>query len=1135
MTKVCRYSFWLLPFLHLIFTGHLSAQNWEWQNPEPTGNFLWGIEESEPGVWWTGGEMGGLFTSGDDGISWQQVFFSSGNRNINDIEFISAGTGFIAAGFGGLGNSTSIIFRTTDGGITWTEIAELPYDLKRIKFLNPDRGFILGGGGLMMKTTDGGATWAEITPAGGIALDFHFTSEMKGVAVGDAGYIARTTDGGVNWITLTDVPYEAYLAVDFTTEQTGYISGWLGKVFRTTNGGSSWSTFETGQFYNLVAIDFANRDTGYAVGDYGVIFRTTNAGASWIQDNSADPTISEYHYKVKASSRGTVLAVGAFGLINRRSVSSWSFVNRYFRPNVTSIFFISETKGFAVDSEGGIYSTNNSGGFWERYQVPFAEQTFYEEIIFNTPQTGYIFGPADTMLVTTNGGDSWIKITTPEGTFGFRSAHFPSMNTGYAVGYSGSVIKTTNGGASWFKVPSGILNNIDDVHFLTDNLGFAGSYYDGLLKTTNGGVSWTPVPGISTTITAITFVSSLVGYASGGVSGTYKTTDGGVTWFATTSTPPLGADDIKFKDENTGYIGTSHIYITTNGGESWEPDATGFGTLDLGITGFAFTPSGDLYASGLRGSIIKLRSSPSLAAPLLISPSNNAINQSLSPLMRWGTVAGGSAYEIQIARTSDFRAPVFTATGITQDTTRPGAGTLQPGREYFWRVRVKSATQTGAWSSPFGFTTAFAVFSLRSVSDTTFAGDTLTISYISENPSEAPVTSLRIRFTGFGSFMQFYEYDTTGTLAGSAGWNFSALIYPDSMVIYGSGAPIVSGGELFRVRYIISNVLQGNYPYNVGEFLIYEGGFLPSADIAPVVIFPVRLGDVDLNGLVQAYDAGELLKFLAGMRTLNRVAKKNANVTTDNQITALDASVILRYVVGLITTLPHSETTIGSGHPGPSNPSSGNGEISVPFTINNGANILSLETSAYYDTSALRFRRIEWSTAAGGALKNYSAGAGVIKAAFAFTESKNFTRSQELFKFIFEPVEGYTGRTELQYRDYRINENLFIENAGSVIINGTTSAGKHIEMIPGEYLLDQNYPNPFNPETIIRFGLPEAANVKLDLYDLSGALISTIYQGEKQAGYHTFRLSASGLSSGIYFYRLTANDKIFIKKMNIIK
>ncbi|NOS84088.1 MAG: T9SS type A sorting domain-containing protein [Ignavibacteria bacterium] len=95
--------------------------------------------------------------------------------------------------------------------------------------------------------------------------------------------------------------------------------------------------------------------------------------------------------------------------------------------------------------------------------------------------------------------------------------------------------------------------------------------------------------------------------------------------------------------------------------------------------------------------------------------------------------------------------------------------------------------------------------------------------------------------------------------------------------------------------------------------------------------------------------------------------------------------------------------------------------------------------------------------------------------------------------------------------------------------------GTHIGDIPKEYRLYENYPNPFNPETNIRFDIPNDANVKITVYDQLGKEVKVLADEFKQAGSYEVSFDASYLSSGTYFYKLTAGSFTDIKKMVLIK
>ena len=85
------------------------------------------------------------------------------------------------------------------------------------------------------------------------------------------------------------------------------------------------------------------------------------------------------------------------------------------------------------------------------------------------------------------------------------------------------------------------------------------------------------------------------------------------------------------------------------------------------------------------------------------------------------------------------------------------------------------------------------------------------------------------------------------------------------------------------------------------------------------------------------------------------------------------------------------------------------------------------------------------------------------------------------------------------------------------------------------YSLLQNYPNPFNPSTLISFTLPEQAKVKIIIYDALGNQLDVISDGVKSAGSHSVNWNATNYASGIYFYRLEANNFVQTRKMILMK
>jgi len=85
------------------------------------------------------------------------------------------------------------------------------------------------------------------------------------------------------------------------------------------------------------------------------------------------------------------------------------------------------------------------------------------------------------------------------------------------------------------------------------------------------------------------------------------------------------------------------------------------------------------------------------------------------------------------------------------------------------------------------------------------------------------------------------------------------------------------------------------------------------------------------------------------------------------------------------------------------------------------------------------------------------------------------------------------------------------------------------------YSLAQNYPNPFNPSTVIRYNIARQGFVKLSVYNLIGQKVASLVNEEHPAGIYEISFNASGLASGIYFYRIETGNYSEVKKMLLLK
>ena len=114
------------------------------------------------------------------------------------------------------------------------------------------------------------------------------------------------------------------------------------------------------------------------------------------------------------------------------------------------------------------------------------------------------------------------------------------------------------------------------------------------------------------------------------------------------------------------------------------------------------------------------------------------------------------------------------------------------------------------------------------------------------------------------------------------------------------------------------------------------------------------------------------------------------------------------------------------------------------------------------------------------------------------------------------------------------------KNLGIIIVRLESDVAQDEEIIPTEFNLLPNWPNPFNPRTQISYHLPKDSPVRLVVYNSLGQEIRILDEGRKKSGIHTVLWDARDqygrkVPTGVYFYRLTAGSKVFLRKMMLIQ
>lgn len=131
----------------------------------------------------------------------------------------------------------------------------------------------------------------------------------------------------------------------------------------------------------------------------------------------------------------------------------------------------------------------------------------------------------------------------------------------------------------------------------------------------------------------------------------------------------------------------------------------------------------------------------------------------------------------------------------------------------------------------------------------------------------------------------------------------------------------------------------------------------------------------------------------------------------------------------------------------------------------------------------------------------------------------------------------FTVKPLVKFKGYQKEPGDFVavENYLIDLISYYKASSYSISKSISEPLLEQNYPNPFNPVTLIKFVVPADGHVILRVYDILGREVATLVDEYKKSGSYQVLFDATGLSSGVYFYRLDASGKVVQRKMLLVK
>ncbi len=543
------------------------------------------------------------FRTVDGGLTWQQFQLPGGTWTT--VQFLDPNFGWAKS----LGGPPAL---STDGGLTWTfPIVVVDGNaslLATVRFANLQLGIAMSGSGIF-RTTDGGVSWTQV-----LSGDFYtpkFLSEIVLLVPVFPTGMLRSTDGGVSWNPVT-TPGSGYFSVEAFTADIAIAMKTNGEVIRTTDAGATWADVDFPlSFINVKGIDVINETTAVRVWDSsGDVVVTTDAGATWTTAFEG-PLIPTRAVAFGSATVGVVAGLEGVILGTNDGGATWDYRSNGAAEDLRSIGMFDAQRGLAIGNFGVVLRTLDGGEHWTPSRPVL---TPLNDIQVIGDQIAVAVGDAGMVAKTIDGGQTWTDIMIANGQFDLVDVEFVNENEGWALGApEANIFHTVDGGATWFSqffnggFPLRAISFVDREH------GWAAGPNDGILWTADGGSSWTVSsifnpPGGPDSKWDIRFVNHNVGWVVGNFGYIAKSTDGGLTWVNHDIAATEHIISIHVVNEQELWAATfnGRVHHSTDGGVTWTQVSTGFESdLSLGFDFVTATPSGDLWVVGAFGTILK--------------------------------------------------------------------------------------------------------------------------------------------------------------------------------------------------------------------------------------------------------------------------------------------------------------------------------------------------------------------------------------------------------------------------------------------------------------------------------------------------------------------------------------------------
>ena len=561
---------------------------------------------------WTWGNVN--YRTTDGGATWVELPFLGSTYF---MEFYTASFGLATGNFGAAVSG--------DGGLTWEPA---PHDMTAFDFADDLTGLGAADTGLY-RTDDGGVTFTPVHAGAAEAVTFLQPTVAVGIA--DDAFV-RSTDGGVTWTVGAAAEGRSRLLavsadVVLAWGRSGAFPDYDDRIFRSSDAGQTWTdlgeVIDPGPFAAPFAFAVPAADTVVASDGAGNMYHSADAGQTWAQAFQTPgpvPSLTGGGAPAFADAESGYFGFGAgFLIATADGGASWTQLSSGSAKDLNDMDRFPGGDLVAVGADGAVMTSAGGGMPWVLRQALTAEEleavhAIGPQEVVAVDRSGVLYRSADAGATWTVGG-----AIPPEFFVAARDLRFASLLEGWVigVGHSGAALfHTADGGVNWTPVP-----DFQGSYFALDfegSSGWAAAVNGVLQRTVDGGVTWIgeQLPGSSLAIQDLDFSDAGVGYAVGAsnVTSGYaaKSGDGGVTWQI------LPLPDGVGQLTDLYLIGPDELWVSTAAGAALY-SATGgqnWAVLDAGAAGLgsystiAASPSGDAWMAGWRGTIRRFSGPP---------------------------------------------------------------------------------------------------------------------------------------------------------------------------------------------------------------------------------------------------------------------------------------------------------------------------------------------------------------------------------------------------------------------------------------------------------------------------------------------------------------------------------------------